>query len=279
MKKLFVMIALAATTAVQAGEVNDSIVVSNPQTVTIVKNDSLQKVNIIGMQGDSDFRYTSEVPIDQKKMKQQKVKDALETETGKWVLDLGVGCNIASNNKADFGFAPFKSKEIFFGLRYCYTPKNKLQTYSIGLWFDWRDYCTPKYNSMYKNEDGIVVSSPYPENFGDTRSLIRVFSLSVPVLFTQKFGHKSKVKFSLGPVVNFNVRGRINNEWTDGDVEHESSTKSIGQRPVTVDFMGMLQYSGIGIYCKYSPMSVLKKTSANGVENPQFQSLTFGICF
>ena len=113
MKKLFVMIALAATTAVQAGEVNDSIVVSNPQTVTIVKNDSLQKVNIIGMQGDSDFRYTSEVPIDQKKMKQQKVKDALETETGKWVLDLGVGCNIASNNKADFGFAPFKSKEIF----------------------------------------------------------------------------------------------------------------------------------------------------------------------
>jgi hypothetical protein len=80
-------------------------------------------------------------------------------------------------------------------------------------------------------------------------------------------------------VVNFNVRGRINNEWTDENAEWEQSIKEIGQRPVTVDIMGILKSDGFGLYCKYSPMSVLKKKSENGVENPQFHSLTFGLFF
>jgi hypothetical protein len=80
-------------------------------------------------------------------------------------------------------------------------------------------------------------------------------------------------------VVNFNVRGRILNEWTDGDVDTETSTKGIGQRPVTIDFMGILKYGDLGLYCKYSPMSVLKSKSENGVENPQFHSLTIGLFF
>ena len=79
--------------------------------------------------------------------------------------------------------------------------------------------------------------------------------------------------------MNFNVRGRINNEWTDNDINYETSTKSIGQRPVTVDFMGILRYGDVSLYCKYSPMSVLKSKSENGVENPQFHSMTFGLFF
>ena len=274
-----VLMALTATTAVQASEMNDSIVISNPEQVTVIRTDSLQKVAVVGKQGDSDFRYTSEVPIDKAAEKRAKIKDALVEKNGKWVFDFGVGFNAATNTGNHPGFAVFKSKDIFFGLRYCYTPKGKLQTYSAGLWFDWRDYCTPKYNSMGKNGDGIVTFSPYPDNVSDTRSLIRVFSLSVPLLFTQQFGHESKVKFTLGPVVNFNVRARINNEWTDdsNNTECSSSTWYIGQRPVTVDIFAMLQYGGIGLYCRYAPMSVLKTKSANGVENPQFKSITFGI--
>ena len=90
-----------------------------------------------------------------------------------------------------------------------------------------------------KNADGIVVFGEYPSNVRETSSKIRIFSLSVPFLFTQKFGKKSKSSFSLGPVVNFNVRGRINNEWTDENAEWEQSIKEIGQRPVTVDIMGI----------------------------------------
>ena len=101
----------------------------------------------------------------------------------------------------------------------------------------------------------------------------------MPLLFTQQFGHNSKVKLTLGPVLSVNVRGRINNEWTVDDVDYESSTRGIGQRPFTVEFFGALQYKDCGIYCKYSPMSVLKSKSANGMENPQFHSLSLGFVF
>ena len=284
-RNIFMMVlALTATTAVQASEVNDSIVISKPEQVTVVRTDSLQKVAIVGKQGDSDFRYTSEVPIDKAAEKKAKLKDAIVDKDGKWVFDFGVGFNAATNTGNHPGFAVFKSKDIFFGLRYCYTPKGKLQTYSAGLWFDWRDYCTPEYNAMGKDADGIVGFAPYPTNFSDKRSLIRVFSLSVPLLFTQKFGHDSDVKLTLGPVVNFNVRARINNEWTDdsNNTEYTTSTWYIGQRPVTVDIFAMLQCGGIGLYCRYSPMSVLKTKSVTApdgtvTENPQFKSITFGI--
>ena len=283
-RNLFLMmLALTATTAVRASEVNDSIIISRPEQVTVVRTDSLQKVAVVGKQGDDNFRFTSEVPIDQKAVKKSKIKDALVDKNGKWVLDFGVGFNAALNKGNNPGFAVFKSKDIFFGFRYCYTPKGKLQTYSVGLWFDWRDYCTPKYNSMGKDQEtGIVGFSPYPDNVSDTRSLIRIFSLSVPFLFTQQFGHESKVKFTLGPVLNINVRGRINNEWSKDDINYETSTKSISQRPVTVDIFAMLQLKGIGIYCKYSPMSVLKSKSVTTpegvvVENPKFKSISFGI--
>ena len=76
--------------------------------------------------------------------------------------------------------------------------------------------------------------------------------------------------------VKKNLEGR---EWTDNDINYETSTKSIGQRPVTVDFMGILRYGDVSLYCKYSPMSVLKSKSENGVENPQFHSMTFGLFF
>lgn len=277
-RNLFLMMmALIAATAVQAREMNDSIVISNPETVTVVRNDSLQRVAIVGKQGDDNFRYTSEVPIDKRKMA-KKCKDD-EDKTSRVDLDFGVGVNIPTNVGNHPGFAVMKSKDIFFGFRYCYTPKGKLQTYSAGLWFDWRDYCTPKYNAMAKNADGLVVFAPYPVNVSDTRSLIRVFSLQVPLLFTQQFGHNSKVKLTLGPVLSVNVRGRINNEWTVDDVDYESSTRGIGQRPFTVEFFGALQYKDCGIYCKYSPMSVLKSKSANGMENPQFHSLSLGFFF
>jgi hypothetical protein len=80
------------------------------------------------------------------------------------------------------------------------------------------------------------------------------------------------------------LRGRINNDYTDGDNDVEISTKGFDYNVVTVDFMGILKSGGIGLYFKYSPMSVLKKkdiTAADGtiIENPQFKALSFGLFF
>jgi hypothetical protein len=57
-------------------------------------------------------------------------------------------------------------------------------------------------------------------------------------------------------------------------VETDIYTSNIGQRPFTVDILGIVHVWELGFYCKYSPMSVLKKD--RGVE---FQSLAFGLYF
>ena len=277
MKNLLMMMGLTVCTSASATEMNDTVVFNNPKKVTVMTNDSMQKVKVSGKDGDEKFYYESKVDIKKSTSKMIK-KSVIDDENG-WVLDLGLGWAAPTKTPDGHGFAVFKSKEVFFGLRYCYAPDKASQVYSVGLWCDWRDYAVPTNNMIGKNVDDIVGFGVFGENASKTDSRIRIFSLSVPFLFTQKFGKKNKSSFSLGPVVNFNVRGRINNEWTYDDVETETSTKKIGQRPVTVDIMCILKSGGIGLYCKYSPMSVLKNKSENGVENPQFHSLTFGLFF
>jgi hypothetical protein len=277
MRQFFMLLALVVCVVASATEMNDTVVFNNPSKVTVMTNDSVQRVKVSGREGDEKFHYESTVSIN--KSTTRIIKKTVTDDENGLVLDLGYGWAIPTNTPEGHGFAVFKSWEWMIGLRYCYTPKKALQTYSVGLWCDWRSYTVPKNNMISKNADNVVVFGEYPSNVSETSSKIRVFSLSVPFLFTQKFGKKSKASFSLGPVVNFNVRGRILNEWTDDDIEHETSTREIGQRPVTVDFMGILKYGDVGMYCKYSPMSVLKNKSENGVENPQFHSLTFGLFF
>ena len=283
MRKLMMMVALTVCTAASATEMNDTVTFSNPKKVIVMTNDSVQKIKIAGKQDDESFRYESTVAIDKTKTSTKFIKKVAKDED-KWVLDLGLGWSAPTNTPSGHGFATFKSTEVFVGVRYCYTPKGKTQTYSTGLWCDWRNYTVPKDNQIVKvpNTD-IVGFSQFGSDDSKTESKIKIFSLSVPFLFTQKFGKKSKSSFSIGPVVNFNLRGRINNEWENGDNYYDVNTKGFDYNVVTVDFMGILKSGGIGLYFKYSPMSVLKKKEATVdgtvIENPQFKALSFGLFF
>ena len=267
------MMALAAGMTAHANETNDTTVISKAEKVTIMTSDTIQKIQILGQDGNADYRYEKSVPLNAYKMKKlRKKKD--EKETTYFEGDLGVGIGVPTNAPEGYGFAAFKSGEIFLGLRYCYTPKNALQTYSVGLWFDWRQYGLSTNKMFVKDQYNVVSLENYPENASSRSSKINIFSLSVPFMFTQKFGQKSKCRLMLGPVVNFNVYGRINNSYEMGDVETSDKIKGLEYRPVTIDLMAAFQYKGIGAYFKYSPMSVLKTD-----KGPQFRSLTFGLYF
>ncbi len=193
-----------------------------------------------------------------------KVTDCLD-------FDIALGWNIMTNKPEGVSSKFFGSREFTIGLRYKYTPKKALQAYSVGLWVKWNRYAISD-KMFYKAENNVVALKDFPAGVGSARSRINIFSLSVPLFFTQKLGRESNWTVTLGPVVNFNVRGRLNNVYDQGDEEFDINTKGIKYRPVTVDLMGMLQYKGVGIYCKYSPMSVLKKD-----KGPQFRSVTLGV--
>ena len=194
-------------------------------------------------------------------------------------IDLGIGVGTPTNAPDGYGFAPFKSMEWIIGLRYTYTPKKSSHTYSVGLWLNWRRYGLATDRQFDMVEDSyanhkVVGLTDYPAGATHRSSRIGIFSLSVPLMFSQRFGRDSKFKLTVGPVINFNVRGRINSSYELGDEDVDVSIKDFEYRPVTIDFMGMLTYKGIGVYGKYSPMSVLKTD-----QGPQFHSLSFGLYF
>ncbi len=265
------MMAFMATGLVAyAGEKSDTTVIENAKKVTIISSDTEQRIKVRGKEGNSTYFYENSIVLkDSAYSKKVKIVD---TEVEDWDFDLGFGIPIATNVPSGMSFAPFKSYEWILGLRYKYTPKKALQSYSVGLWCNWRKYTLDTDKMFGKDANNVIGLYDYPANASDKRSGIYVFGLSVPLLFTQKFGRKSDFKFTLGPVVNFNLYGRIKNGYTIGDDEIELNTKGVEYRPVTIDIMGMLQYKGIGLYCKYSPMSVLKKDMG-----PEFRSISVGI--
>ena len=274
MKKFMMTLALTTcVAAVQATEKADTTVIKNAKKVTIIATDSTQYIKVKGKEDNSDYLYENSISL--KNGTYTRRKNVVDVEDSKWNFDLAFGFPIATNVPDGMSFAPFKSYEWIVGLRYSYTPKNALQSYSVGLWCNWRQYTLDTDKLFTKDmESGVVVLDNYPDKASDKRSSVYVFSLSVPLLFTQKFGHKSDFKFSLGPVVNFNVYGRLNSEFTLGDYETELNVKGIDYRPVTLDIMGILHYKKVGVFCKYSPMSVLKKD-----RGPQFRSVSVGVFF
>ena len=74
---------------------------------------------------------------------------------------------------------------------------------------------------------------------------------------------------------SYPCRFLFHNYYEQGDIETDQSTRKIGQRPFTVDLMGIVHFcKGGGIYFKYSPMSVLKKD-----KGPEFKSFAVGLYF
>ena len=192
-------------------------------------------------------------------------------ETTDWTMHFGVGVNIATGAPDGYEFAPFKSWDLQWTVAQIdYTPKGASQTYSAGLGLNWRNYGLKDNNTMLAKTGDVVGLVPFTGNDGSRSSRIHTMGINVPLFFTQKFS--KDFSFSVGPVVNFNLGGWINNSWEVGDIEHKSSAKKIGLRPVTVDIMGVFDISGLGIFCKYSPMSVFKKD-----RGPEFRSITVGL--
>jgi hypothetical protein len=194
-------------------------------------------------------------------------------ENDHWTMHAMVGVNVPMGAPDGVSFAPFRSWEFNLTvLQYDYTPKNLKTTFSVGLGVDWRTYTLKGHDKAFaKLFDYVAVGDA--EIAGEKlKSNIRTTALSMPLLVKQTFSKNFAV--SVGAQLNWNFYGRVHNYYKQGDDEVDIYTKNIGQRPFTVDVLGIVHVWELGVYCKYSPMSVLKKN--RGVE---FQSLAFGVYF
>lgn len=196
-------------------------------------------------------------------------------ENDRWSLHVYFGVDIPTGAPNGVDFAPFRSWEInVTPLQYDYTPKNWKTTFSAGIGLNWRNYTLKGNDKMFaKIDNWVAVGNADPnDKWEDLSSNIRTTSLSLPLLVKQRFAKGFAV--SVGAQLNWNFYARIHNYYERGDDQLDTYTKKIGQRPFTVDVLGIVHLGKMGIYCKYSPMSVLKKD-----RGPEFKSLSVGLYF
>ena len=205
-------------------------------------------------------------------------------EDSNWSMHLYVGVDMPTSAPTGMDFAPFRSWEVGLTVfQYDLTPEDWRTTFSAGVGIDWRNYTLKGHNSLFiKGEDDVIrmydrsiIEQEIMENEGrmsDLSSRIHTFGLAVPVLVKQSFNKDFAI--SLGAQFNWIFLGRLNNHYEINDDDVDQMTKRIGERPFTIDLMGILHFKGFGVYCKYSPMSVLKTD-----RGPEFKSFSVGVYF
>ena len=219
--------------------------------------------------------YAQEVDVKTIEIKEVEVNDggiSLDDENH-WKMHLNVGIDIPTGSPDGVDFAPFRSWEIGLTVaQYEYTPKKSKTTLSAGIGFDWRNYTLSGHDKMFEKVNDVVTVVERNAKVSELASRISTCSISLPLMVKQSFSKDFAV--SLGAQLNWNFYSRVNNYYEMGDDEIDVQTKKIGERPITVDVLGMLHFGDFAVYCKYSPMSVLKKD-----KGPDCKSLAVGFYF
>ena len=195
-------------------------------------------------------------------------------DNDRWSMHFAFGVDIPTGAPSDVEFAPFRSWEFNWTVvQYDYTPGKSNTTLSAGLGLNWRSYTLSGHKQAFiKVKDFVYVDGALGAAYDEFSSNIHTTALTMPLLVKQKFTKSFAV--SLGAQLNWNFYSRVNNYYEENDNEIDIQTKKIGERPITIDVLGMLHFGDFAVYCKYSPMSVLKKD-----KGPDFKSLAVGFYF
>ena len=291
MRKTMLCMALLTAAVAHATVDNDTTIISNARQVIVVTNDSLQQVKILGKGSDEHYVYENTIQLvdtnfvseqrsyhDLRAIGMELSRNGCEKKHSNYLsLNLGLGVSAPTNVPDGMTVKPFRSWEAMVWMMYNHTPFKGLNTFSTGLGFTARYYGLDSKQMLMKNGPTLDLGT-FPAGSYHRKSRIYVGSLSVPFFYTHDFGKKSHLNLTLGPVVNFNIIGSLKNSYKTSDDFYDYTTEAkatgIGYRPITVDLMGVLHYYGLGMYMKYSPMSVLKDG-----RGPQFHALSFGLFF
>ena len=129
---------------------------------------------------------------------------------------------------------------------------------SLGMGIDWRNFRSTS-GLLYQAEGGFTEAERI-DPAGYRFSRIKVFSLQFPLLFSKTFGgHGMRPGLAFGPIFNFNTHASVKSSLFDEQGKRfTKSSSDIGRRAFTVDIYGQLSLGPVGIYARYSPLTILK---------------------
>ncbi len=282
---------ITAIAAMAQTERTDTLMISQrPSRAVITESPDGLKVTVITNNGDT----TTESVYLQPYSPDSQVKSKQSTNTGTattfsdgvlgvkvknrhWGIisgGLGIGLVNASGQPSGLGLQWGKSFEISWFNALAMRYSNRWLSVSLGLGFDWRNYkITTSGHRLCPNGEGGIGIAPYPDGTHHGASRIKVFSLGIPLLYTQKIP-STTLSVTLGGILNFNTHASLKTWYTNPDGNHtEEYAEGFHHRRVTADLFGSLNFfKGNGIYVRYSPQTVLQ-----GHNSPQFKPLSIGI--
>lgn len=284
MKKSFSLLtlALAALPAAAALPEDTVVTVTRPDSVILLQSDSTVHLSIYGREDDDTYRfdYDKKFSPEGRVVTHQKTSGLdftlpflrPEGQRGKSYFSmggLGFGFVNALGAPDPMNVNMAASYEVFADLLTYGRYVGPHADLSIGFGINWRNYRMNGRTRFVMNGDCIGLS-PYPDGADIDFSRIKVFSLTFPFRYTQ---HLSKhFTYSLAAILNVNTYASLKTHYTLDGEKHHSVFKDIRQTPVTVDFMGQVQFHSVGLYVKYSPCRML-----NTDFGPDFSHLSAGI--
>lgn len=292
MKKILLIVAITLPLFASAKEFIDdkdtTIVINKPERVTINQNNTQLSVEVVGNGSNPNSFYKTEMISDEDAffLTNESVDDwNFKIPFVKYKKDNCISYNKKSINLSSFGFGLVNAVDCAQGLNidmgssfefmfdniisWEYSPWKNGSMLSIGFGLNWKNWRMTSRNRFIKDNANIIIGD-YPENADIQFSRIKVFSLTVPLTYTQHI--YDKIYLSVGPVININTHASIKTRYKDNGVKVKETDSNIHQSPITVDLMANLRFKSIGLYFKYSPNNVLDTDYA-----PKFKSISTGL--
>lgn len=287
---------LAAITVLCAAGVKASVV--QPDTIIkatdvreVVITESTSGVNYIvnGTAADSTMTiyytqlYTPDAMVRTRQSRNFHLSDitaATSVGGSRWdifLAGLGLGMVCAPGAPAEMQLEPAKSFEINWlyalGVRYNIPWNADVQ---LGMGFVWRNYRSTVAGLRMVSGDMNVRFEPWAEGSTGCNTAIKTFAMQFPLIYRQKTGVSilgNQLSVSAGAVLNVSTYASVKNGWIDTSGQKvRECFHGVGQRKVTVDFIGVVGTHPVSAFVRYSPQNVL-----TGDVSPRFKSLSAGL--
>ena len=291
MKRLIITSLVASLFAANTNAQTDTLVVRQPKEVKLITTGDTLNISVKGSKENPAYYYNKTVVVDSKKEEittsSNNVGSGMgwdfslfEDENSTTLIELSLkaqlyaGWNFLLNNPSGMKLKWFKSGEGGIDIVHlAFYPR----TNKWWLSFDWGIVLSQyhfKDNMMMTAPDGTIAMAPYPNGSSSQSSSFR--TLSGNLTFMGHYRLAKEHSIGLGLVWNSKITDNCNYK-TKYTLADGTSVTNMNELPIRSNLLSIkAEYmfdDKIGLYLRYTPMSIFKKDKAPKVSelNAGFQ--------
>lgn len=275
MKRLyFIAIALMAAALGYAAEPTDTVaIIKNPTTVTVTADDGFLSIKTQDSATGTVYTYSSQASPDQQEGSWDinlPFVNKRKHRQGETIWLRGLYWGYVTDTQSDYGLTHGWECGLMDFVGYQWWTSMKT-SFSVGMGLHWTQMRVGKGMALTRDLDRTLRLTQAQADWTDCKGQINMYSVVIPVTFTQRLSHS--FGFSLSAIANLNYYTTAKTEYQIGNLKYTEKYKGLEQRILTADFMATVGWSNaFGIFAKFSPCQPFR--SGYG---PRFKRWSFGI--